>query len=100
MGFPTTEQDAYPFVGEGAHRGVMAFAASSLLLIIDSGPIAEANRLASKLVQGLTEEFRANPAKVNPSGFAALFSDWSHPKEGHCVERALKTLPIGAEGGQ
>jgi len=78
----------------------MAFAVVSLLLIVESGPIAEANRLASKLVEGLAEEFRASPAKVNPSGFAALFSDWSHPEESHCVERALKTFPIGAEGGQ
>jgi hypothetical protein len=55
-------------VGEGAHRSVMAFAKGSLLLIVDSGPVAEANRLASKLVGGLAEEFRASPAKVNPSG--------------------------------
>jgi len=69
-------------------------------LIVDSGPIAEANRLASKLVEGLAEEFRTSPAKVNPFGFAACFSDWSHSEESHCVEPALKALPIGAESRQ
>jgi hypothetical protein len=74
----------------------MAFATGSLLLIVEGGPVAEANRLASKLVEGLAEEFRASPAKVNPSRFAALFSDWSHSKESHCFRSALKTLSIGA----
>ena len=78
----------------------MTFAAGPLLLIVDSGPIAEANRLASKLVEGLAEEFRTSPAKVDPFGFAALFGHWRHPEESHCVERALKALPIGAEGRQ
>ena len=78
----------------------MAFAAGSLLLIKECGPITEANRFAGKLVEGLAEEFRTSPAKVDPIGFAALFSDRSNPKESHGFERTLKTLSIGAKGCQ
>jgi hypothetical protein len=51
-------------------------------------------------VEGLAKAFGASPAKVDPSGFAAFFSDWSYSKESHCFGGALKPLSIGAEGCQ
>ena len=66
----------------------MAFAAGPLFLIKQTGPITEADRLGSKLVEGLAQEFGTSPTKVDPSRFAALFSHCSHPEERHSFKSA------------
>jgi hypothetical protein len=61
---------------------MMAFAAGALVRIKGGRPITEAHRVTSKLVEALAEEFRASPAEVNPSGFAATFGYGSYAEEG------------------
>jgi hypothetical protein len=76
----------------------MAFAMVSLLVIKHRGPIAEADRLSGKLMEGLAEEFRTSPPKVNPAGFAALLRHRSDSEEGNHFHRALEPFSVSAEG--
>lgn len=53
---------------------MMAFAVSALVLLEGSRPRAGAHRLRGKLMEGLTQEFRTSPAKVDPIGFPILLT--------------------------
>jgi hypothetical protein len=53
--FPAAEKNADPFIGQGAHSGMMALAAGPLALIKVRSPITEADGMAGKLVEGLTQ---------------------------------------------
>ena len=56
-GFPATEEDANPFEGKRANNGVIFFAPACMVVNIVAGPLAVGQRLAGKLVKGLSQEF-------------------------------------------
>jgi hypothetical protein len=99
--FPTAEEDPDPFVSQGAHGGMMAFTAGPLGLIKVRSPSTEADGVAGKLVEGLTQKFGTGPAEMNVFfGFATLFSDRSDPEIGFGFQAVLETIPVGAESSQ
>ena len=76
------ENDARPHVGKGSDRHRMAFALSSLALIVVGGPALLLGRLPGKLVQGVTQRFDAAQPPVRFSVVAALKEDWRRPGQG------------------
>jgi hypothetical protein len=79
---------------------MVAFAASTLVLIEARCPRAEAHRLGSELMEGLAQAFGTRPSEVDPFRFATFLSDGSQPEKRRRFKRALKTLSIAAEGCQ
>ena len=67
---PATEEDADPFVGEGADGGMMRLSSIDLQAVIGLSPAAAADGASSKLMKSLTVEFGTAEAKEYFVGFS------------------------------
>ena len=72
---PATPQDPNPFVGQGAHGGVMAHALGAFHLVESQRPAAEEATLGGPFMEALLEELRTSVATVDLSLLTALFGD-------------------------
>src|SRR4029453_3214886 len=97
---PATEQDANPFEGQSAERGVVTFAGGTLLEIEGFGPGGAFTRAVGELVERLQQELRAGPAAVNVTLFAAPLRDRRDSREGLQLRRGLEMLAVAAKGHQ
>jgi hypothetical protein len=80
---PNTPDDPLPFVGQGAHREVMATTLLTLLLILSRRPPAGQNRFLGLLMKALPEQPLAIGIAFK-EGFSFIAT------EGHVVDRAGK----------
>src|SRR5512146_3251347 len=99
--FPAGEVDAYEFVGQGAAgRVVFAFVTLFLLVVVALGPRFLLERAAGVFMEGLPPELGTAVAHMNRFRVAALnYYRRDAVELGH-IPRALKALPVGAEGDQ
>ena len=90
------ENDACPHVGKGADRHAMAFALSSLALIVVSGPALLLGRFPSKLVQGIAQGFDTAQPSVRFGRVATLKQDGrgsGQSLQARCVSIACRLIP-------
>ena len=88
--FPAGKKDADPFESDRAYRGVMAFTASALVIVMGFSPRAVADGTAGKFVKRLAQELWAGLPEVNTSPPFALFAaldatgtpHWSNARKG------------------
>src|SRR6266566_5984302 len=73
------ENDACPHIGQGAYSDGMAFALSSLALVVVPGPAFLLGRLPGKLVQGIAQRFDAAQPPVRLGVVATLKQDRRGP---------------------
>src|SRR5262249_56565732 len=98
---PAAKQDSLPFVGERAHGGMVIELVHLALVIIEgSRPFAGSNGLTGILVESLTQEFRATPAKVNPLGVAAADRDRRDARIGLEILDSVPAIAAGTKGDQ
>src|SRR5262245_13520980 len=78
----------------------MRFSALAQLVIAGPGPIRLNDRTASKLMEGLPEEFRTSQAPVNPNAFTAFLGNGSDSGELLDIGREFEPVAVGTECGQ
>ena len=72
--FPTGKEDADPFEGHHAHRGVMAIALSPLGFVKGFGPAAVTDGTGCEFVKGLSKELGTGVTEKDAGLFLALFA--------------------------
>ena len=97
---PAAEGDADPLESQRPDRRVVVFAGVFLLVIVDSRPLAEGDRMAGPFVECLAEKLRTSPPEVDPFALAAPLHNGCDATELLHVARHGIAIAQRAEGGQ
>jgi hypothetical protein len=98
--FPASEEDADPFEGHCAHRGMMTFAASALGLVTRLGPRAVTDGALTELMEALAQELRAGMPAVDAGLFSTGDAHRANAAQIQQVAGRCKPVTVGAEGRQ
>src|SRR6185295_1345102 len=98
---PAAKENALPFVGQGAHRGMMVESFDLALMVVKgSGPFTLLNRMGGVLMKGLTQELGTGPPEVNPLGGTAAHRNRRNPRVGLKLSDAAPAIPPRTKGRQ
>src|SRR5687768_9263786 len=98
--FPTAEQNANPFVGQGTNDRVILLALFGVVSEVVVRPDRFAHRESGELMKGLSHKFGASLAAIDDFGLAAAFGHRRDPGEVLDVQGSIVAVAIGAEGDQ
>jgi len=97
-GFPQFEDDADPFVGQGADGGVVSEASGAFYFVEGFGPASPFAVLVGELVKGLPEDLRAGVAAGDAARLSALTGDRRDSALALNLLSRVVTVAIGTEG--
>src|SRR4051794_16573403 len=95
--FPTTKEDANPFVRKSSDDGVPRFALCALLLVVIFRPGARSERMHGPFLKSLSQKLWTSPAPMHPALFAAAGEHGCNPAVALQFTGALITVALRAE---